>query len=186
MAQALNAVAPQMTFGQKTKTIVELKKQDNNLGGQIEQNGKDMNLELFLRRGLDEEQAKAAGKRFIRLVKKNSADETPTSSADTLGRGRFNYSLTIRNPVGKVLFSGLKPAKNKDVLWADETLQSSVEQKDESENEKERDEAATKTNADQNTDSKESSTTTRSLQERLKAHPTTDPLDIVDFPDKYR
>lgn len=173
MAQAIN-IAPEITFTQKVRSIQALKEFPEVLGGKIEQNGNDIALELFIKNRLSEALAKEFALRFIALVKKNSPD-TPIESPLKPSTGRFNYSIVLRTGNGRIAYSGLKPAKETDIIWAVDPTELKETSVAEPKPEKTPEEKPLEPEAKKPI----------SLQEKIKANPDVDPLDIVDFPEKY-
>ena len=152
--QAIAQPAPEVSFTQKTRAVVQIKKKEGVLNAEIEQNERDLHLHLTVARGTPVRHAKAIMGHYIKMVTDSVSILEPNGPI-------FDYTVTLRHPSGEMIAAGLKPKDSRTVIWGD----------------------GEETEVNQGQPAQKQRARQRSpLEQKRQQFPNVDTLDLLDFP----
>lgn len=107
--------APTLTYEQKVNIVVEAQKNPSLLELKLEQKDYAITIDAIADQNTDRTQAKGMAHDIVMLTKGLSLDDKPTDKG-VIGKGIYNYRVTIKRVDGILLLSATKPAKKKDII----------------------------------------------------------------------
>lgn len=105
---------PQVSQSTKDLAVQSIKKQPEVLDAAIMQDGKRISLAIIVRVGTSQERARELGEDFVRQVKTFANDDMP---GKTVGKGKYDYLVTVALPDKKEVASGAKVASAEKITW---------------------------------------------------------------------
>jgi hypothetical protein len=80
----------------------------------VNQDGKDLTLNLIVDYGTSKEYAEELGDNFVRLVKSFGPEESPGKE---IGPGIYDYTVYVHNPSGELVAVGAKVSGARSLTW---------------------------------------------------------------------
>ena len=109
------AAIPLITEAQKQESVKTIMDFGEEIKATISQQGRLVSLAITVDEGILDSDAKSLARSFVRAVKIFSPDLYQDEEA--LGTGIYDYRVTVRNPGGKELVSGVKMADQSEMEW---------------------------------------------------------------------
>ena len=109
-----NIDAPILTFEKKVEIVVEAKKNPAILELKLEQSGYAIAISAIVDKDITRDQAKGMAQDVVILTKALSLDDKP-KDGKTIGKGIYDYNITINRVDGILLLTAKKPAKKKKI-----------------------------------------------------------------------
>lgn len=94
--------------------VNSIKRQPEVMDAAVVQRGMTLSLALVVNTGTSQQRARQLGDDFVRQAKSFSTD---TSPGKTIGKGNFDYLISVVLPDKKVLASGTKAALGEAISW---------------------------------------------------------------------
>lgn len=106
------AEVPVLTFEQKVNIVVQAQKNPAVLSVKLEQKDAEVSIAIIADKNTDRSQAETIANDVVLLTKSLSLDDKPVDDKN-LGKGLYDYRVTINRVDGILLLSASKPAKKK-------------------------------------------------------------------------
>ena len=106
------AEVPVLTFEQKVNIVVQAQKNPAVLSVKLEQKDAEVSIAIIADKNTDRSQAETIANDVVLLTKSLSLDDKPVDEKN-LGKGLYDYRVTINRVDGILLLSASKPAKKK-------------------------------------------------------------------------
>ncbi len=114
LTAACTGGAPTLSESAKDLAIDEIMGYPEVLGAAVGQDGMRLTLALVVPFGASESAAKDAGEDFVRVVKSLGLESAP---AKELGKGDFDYLVTVVYPDETVIVRGVKVSTSPRITW---------------------------------------------------------------------
>jgi len=98
----------------KELAVEEIMRYPEVLGAAVEQKGRKLTLAVVVPFGSAESAARDAGDNFVRVVKSFGPEPAP---AEEIGRGDFDYLVTVVYPDKTVIVRGAKASSSPRITW---------------------------------------------------------------------
>lgn len=108
--------APVLTYQQKVEIVVAAKKNPAILELKLEQKEYDIAMNAIVDKDINRDQAKGMAHDMVLLAKAFSLDDKPKDDK-TIGKGLYNYTVTINRVDGILLLQAKKPAKKSKISF---------------------------------------------------------------------
>jgi len=108
------ALPPRLSGRQKRLAIRTIKDYSAVENATVFQEGRNLDLAVIVDYALPKESAMELGKIFVRLVQTLGPETVP---GVVMGKGMFNYVISVYYPSGELLVMGTKPRIGDHITW---------------------------------------------------------------------